>query len=262
MKKIIFASLILFIIIGCGKTDSKWKNLIVNNSLEGWHIFQDDGTKEGWRVENEILIFDALSGLESGKPDASLLSDRKYLNFEIMFDWKIEKGGNSGFMWGVSEEKKYKFPYQTGPEIQIIDADIYSDPESVLGGEIELNNVLNDLDEKKYFVGSVYDISAPSNTSMTHPASKWNSYHIKIDHNKNKGEVILNDVLINLFPLSGKGWDSLVAKSKFSQSESDEYKYLGDERWKGFGKYPEGHICLQDHPGKAYFRKIKIKELD
>ena len=55
MKKIIFASLILFIIIGCGKTDSKWKNLIVNNSLEGWHIFQDDGTKDGWRVENEIL---------------------------------------------------------------------------------------------------------------------------------------------------------------------------------------------------------------
>ena len=35
--------------------------------------------------------------------DASLLSDKKYLNFEIKFDWKIEKGGNSGFMWGVDE---------------------------------------------------------------------------------------------------------------------------------------------------------------
>ena len=39
----------------------------------------------------------------------------------VIFEWKIEKGGNSGFMWGVKEDSKYKYPYQTGPEIQIID---------------------------------------------------------------------------------------------------------------------------------------------
>ena len=39
-------------------------------------------------------------------------------------------------MWGVSEDKKYKYPYQTGTEIQILDAAIYDDPVSVLGGEV------------------------------------------------------------------------------------------------------------------------------
>ena len=29
-----------------------------------WHIFQDDGTKTGWSVVDNILIFDADSGLD------------------------------------------------------------------------------------------------------------------------------------------------------------------------------------------------------
>jgi hypothetical protein len=49
-------------------------------------------------------------------------------------------------------------------------------------------------------------------------------------------------------------------QSKFSKSE--DYEYLGDERWYGFAKNKYGHICLQDHPGKAYFKNIQIRECD
>ena len=69
-----------------------------------------------------------------------------------------------------------------------------------------------------------------------------------------------NNILINDFPLSGREWDSLVMQSKFSKSE--EYEYLGSERWFGFSKNKLGHICLQDHPGKAYFKNIYLKELN
>ena len=201
--------LLIFIsIVSCNKSKSDWENLIIDNSLKGWHIFQNDGTKSGWSVEDNIFIFDAeLSEKNMLISDASLLSDKKYLNFEIKFDWKIERGGNSGFMWSVDEDLKYKFPYQTGPEIQIIDTETYLSPESIKGGEIEINNIL-----------------------------------------------------INEFPLSGKTWDSLVNQSKFSRSE--DYEYLGDERWFGFSKNKLGHICLQDHPGKAFFKNIFIRELN
>ena len=154
-----FLLLFSLLIFGCNSKDNEWKNLIINNSLEGWHIFQDDGTKEGWYVENQVLIFDAISDLESGKGDASLLSNKEYTSFEIEFDWKIEKGGNSGFMWGVNEDLKYRFPYQTGPEIQIIDIAIYNKPNEVLGGEIELNNVLADLDCDSCDFNSVLNFS-------------------------------------------------------------------------------------------------------
>jgi hypothetical protein len=260
MKKILFLSLLILPFTGCKTNNSEWKKLILNNSLEGWHIFQDDGTKSGWTVENDVFIFDAKMSSENMLvSDASLLSNKKYLSFEIKFDWKIEKGGNSGFMWGVSEDDKYKFPYQTGPEIQILDTKTYSNPKSILGGEIESNNIIEDLGKKKKFLGAVYGIYAPQKPYDGNPPGQWNSFHITIDHQNNKGKVILNGVLINDFKLKGKEWDSLVNKSKFSQSQ--DYEYLGEERWYGFAKSPKGFICLQDHPGKAYFKNIRIKEL-
>jgi hypothetical protein len=53
---------------------------------------------------------------------------------------------------------------------------------------------------------------------------------------------------INRFPLHGPEWDALVAKSKFSDMS-------------GFGKYKEGHLCLQDHPGIISYKNIQIKRL-
>ena len=166
--------------LGCQTDRTQWEVLTIDENLSGWHIFQDDGSKSGWKVVDAVLIFDKVSGLESGDADSSLLSDKQYTNFEISFDWKIEKGGNSGFMWGVNEDKSYKFPYQTGPEIQIIDIDAYNTPEEILGGEIELNNILTDLDEKKHYLGALYDLFSPNDQIQVNPANEWNNYQIKI----------------------------------------------------------------------------------
>ncbi len=260
MKKILFPVLILIFLSACTTKQSGWKSLIVNNSLEGWHMFQDEGSKKGWVVESNVLIFNGVSDMESGEGDASLLSDKLYESFEIKFDWLIIPGGNSGFMWGVNEDAKYKYPYQTGQEIQILDPAIYDDPGIALGGEIEINNAIEDLEQRKHFVGALYDLSPPSRTDVAKAANEWNSYHIIIDYKANLGEVSLNDVLINSFPLEGPVWDALVKQSKFGRSEGSEY--LGDARWSGFGKFSKGHICFQDHPGKVSFRNIQIRELD
>ncbi|TLP82811.1 DUF1080 domain-containing protein [Maribacter sp. ACAM166] len=260
MQKTLSFLFMATILVGCHTTNSEWKSLITDNSLDGWHIFQDDGTKKGWIVEGNTLTFNGVSDMESGAGDASLLSDKVYRNFEIQFDWKIEPGGNSGFMWGVNEDRKYKYPYQTGQEIQILDAAIYDDPNLVLGGEIELNNVLEDLKARKHYVGALYDLSAPTKLNVSRPAEQWNSYHIKIDYDANRGDVIFNDTLINSFPLKGPEWETMLKKSKFSKSE--DYEYLGDARWYDFGIFSEGHISFQDHPGKVSFRNIRIKELD
>lgn len=260
MKHIMVLLLTPVFLSSCNNGKSEWEDLIKNNSLDGWHIFQDDGSKQGWIVEDNILIFNGISDMETGEGDASLLSDKVYESFEIKFEWNIIPGGNSGFMWGVNENKKYNYPYQTGPEIQILDAAIYDDPGIALGGEIEVNNAIEDLEAHKHFVGALYDLSAPSKTDVSKPAGQWNSYHIIIDHKSNHGEVILNDISINSFPLYGPEWDAMVQQSKFSRSE--ESPYLGDARWYDFGKYSSGHICFQDHPGKVSFRNIRIKELD
>jgi len=260
MKKVISTLLIALTFAGCSTSKSEWKDLIVDDSLDGWHIFQNDDSTKGWIVEDNIIIFNGVSDMESGEGDASLLSDKVYENFEIKFDWKIIPGGNSGFMWGVKEDKRFNYPYQTGQEIQILDPAIYDDPKIALGGEIEVMNAIEDLEAHKHFVGALYDLSAPTRTDVVKPANQWNSYHIKIDYKANRGEVILNDVLINSFPLKGPEWDAMLQKSKFSRSE--DYEYLGEARWYEFGKFSKGRICFQDHPGKVSFRNIRIKELD
>ncbi|UCD62223.1 MAG: DUF1080 domain-containing protein [Flavobacteriaceae bacterium] len=260
MKKVVLHFLIIFLLTSCKSENSEWKPLILENSMKGWHTFQDSESTKGWIVENNILIFNGISDMESGEGDASLLSDKLYENFEIKFDWKIIAGGNSGFMWGVQEDAKYNYPYQTGPEIQILDPAIYDNPQIALGGDMEINNALEDLEAHKHFVGALYDLSAPTKLNVARPANQWNSYHIKIDYKTNLGEVILNGELINSFPLQGPEWGAMVDESKFSKSGESEY--LGDARWYGFGKYSRGHICFQDHPGEVSFRNIMIKELD
>lgn len=260
MKKALYTLLLAFFLCNCAGQKSEWQDLIVNNSLEGWHTFKNDGPIKNWIVEDNVLIFNGVSDMESGEGDASLLSDKLYENFEIKFDWQIIKGGNSGFMWGVQEDEKYNYPYQTGQEIQILDHEIYKDTTIVLGGPIEVQNVLEDLKERKHYLGALYDLSAPSVLDAAKPAGEWNSYHIKIDYNANIGEVILNGISINSFPLKGAEWEALVEKSKFNKSE--DFPYLGDARWYDFGKFSKGSICFQDHPGRVAFRNIKIRELD
>jgi hypothetical protein len=157
------------------------------------------------------------------------------------------------------EKLSYKFPYQTGLEIQIIDIAAYDSPREILGGEIELNNILTDLNEKKHYLGAVYDLYPPKITTPPNPAGEWNTYHILIDQKNNYGFVKLNDLIINKFQLRGEQWDSLYSKSKFSKS--DDYPYLGEKRWYDFGKFSKGYISFQDHPGKSYFKNIKIREI-
>ena len=36
-------------------------------------------------------------------------------------EWNVSSGGNSGIFWAIQEDSKYAEPYQTGPEIQILD---------------------------------------------------------------------------------------------------------------------------------------------
>jgi len=260
----IFQNTIYFLgcllLIGCNSESQEWNDLIVDDSLEGWHGFQNKNSTRGWVVEDNVLIFSGISDMESGEGDASLLSNKIYGNFEIQFDWKIIEGGNSGFMWGVQEDDKYKYPYQTGQEIQILDSAIYENPEIALGGDIEIQNAIEDLKARKHFVGALYDLSPPTNLNAAKPAGHWNSYHIKIDYEANLGEVTLNKVLINSFRLKGAEWQAMLQESKFSKSEA--YPYLGDARWYDFGKFEKGRICFQDHPGRVSFRNIRIRELE
>ena len=55
------------------------------------------------------------------------MTDKEYTNFDLKWEWKISKGGNSGMMYHVVERKCFPVPYVTGPEYQLIDDDNFTE---------------------------------------------------------------------------------------------------------------------------------------
>ena len=213
-------------------SEENWVSLIQDNSLDGWHYYQDNGEKSGWDIKDGVLTFRSANA--KGKGDKSLVSDKEYTNFKIHLEWRVSPGSNSGFFWGVKEDMKYEFPFVTGPEIQILDPEMPDGPLTQ--------------------AGALYGMIAPSKW-VTRPAGEWNSYDITIDHNSNKGVVVHNGEEIVTFPLSGAEWDAMVAPTKFNNCDQKPWHNCD------FGKFKTGKISIQDHPGVISFRNIKILEL-
>ena len=211
------------------KQNDEWQNLFNGEDLEGWKAYNKDSISDQWKAEDGVISFTPAEGERSGSEN--LISKKEFENFELSIEWKISEGGNSGIMWGVQEGEKYDEPYYTGPEIQVLDNQRHPDAK----------NGLNRT------AGALYDMVPPSE-DVTNPAGEWNKEVIHIDHKENKGWVKLNGTKVTEFPVNGDEWKEMVKNSKFSD-------------WEDFGASKSGHIALQDHGNKVWYRNIKIKEL-
>ncbi len=91
---------------------SGWKLLFDGTSAENWRNYKSDKLSDGWRVVDGELVRSA-----SGAGD--IVTKEQYKYFELLLEYKISKGGNSGLMFHVTENNPA--PWQSGPEIQIQD---------------------------------------------------------------------------------------------------------------------------------------------
>ena len=210
--------------------EKQWEVLFDGVSFNGWHQFNNAEMSSAWIIEEGAMVFDPAKKEKGSNHD--IVTDREFTNFELSLEWKIAEIGNSGIFWGVKEGENFNKPYETGPEIQVLDNERHPD---------SFNN------PNYHQAGALYDMVQPSQ-NVCKPAGEWNHTIVSIDYNANRGSVKLNDVEIVTFPLSGPDWDALVANSKFAD-------------WENFAKYKTGKIGLQDHGDRVSYRNIKIREL-
>lgn len=209
------------------KPESEWVSLFDGTNFENWRGYLNEGMYPEWTIEDDAMVF-----TPSGKGGRNIITKNTYTDFVLSLEWKISEGGNSGFFWGVFEDPKFSEAYQTGPEIQVLDNEKH--PDSFVPGGT-------------HKAGSLYDMIA-CDPELINPAGEWNLCVLEINHKTNQGKVSMNGKEAFTFPIQGEAWDAMVANSKF-------------KGWEGFGAHHTGHIGLQDHGNKVWFRNIKIKEL-
>lgn len=205
----------------------KWEQLFDGKSLSGWHNYLKAGqpVSDKWKVEDGAITL-----TQGGAGD--IVTDKEYGDFELEIDWKISEKGNSGIMYHVKEDPKYKTTYATGPEMQVLDNERHPDAKQGRNGNRT--------------AGSLYDMLPPADPSAYKPAGQWNKAKLIVKNGR--AEHYLNGKKIVEYPTSGPEWDKMVNESKF-------------KGWEGFQKYSTGRIALQDHGDRVWYRNIRIREL-
>lgn len=242
MKKMVLLSLLLTVFC-CTTVMAQYSNTLTDQEKkDGWVLLFDGQNFDGWRKCNDTAMpanwtidDNAMKvGRNNERPGSGqgadiLFATKKFSNFELSIDWKIEKGGNSGIFYYVVEQPG-KPIYHAAPEIQVLDNWYASD-----------NKLTNHL------AGSLYDI-LPALPQNARPGGQWNTIVVKVKDGKVTHTQ--NGVQVVEYELWTPEWYELVSKSKFKD-------------WEGFKNGPakEGFIGLQDHGYDCWFRNIKIREL-
>ena len=200
-----------------------WILLFDGTSRDQWHGYNLSGFPDCWTVENGTLTMNSKGGQE----DQDIITNKKYKGFAFSFDFKLTKGANSGILFQVEENPKYKFPYETGPEFQIIDQDNWPD-------KLEDWQIL----------GANYAMYPPI-AKPYKPLGKWNSALLVVDGNH--VTQVLNGVIVVTYEKYSDDWKKRRDSGKWAD-------------YPDYGKYDEGHISLQNHGTKVWYRNLKIKE--
>jgi Domain of Unknown Function (DUF1080) len=204
---------------------TKAVSLFDGKTFKGWHNFNQTGEVKSWVIEDGALVCLGNAGIgHSG----DLVTDTDYENFELSWSWKITKGGNSGVMYHIIEDKKYKAPYETAPEYQLID-------------DVGYPGKLEEWQKS----GADYAMNLPNEKKKLKPVGEWNTS--KIIYNKGAVEHWLNGEKIIAFQRDAN-WET--------QKKTGKWKTYPD-----YAAKTKGRIGLQDHGNKAYFKDIVIKPL-
>lgn len=162
-----------------GQDKSDWVNLLESKDLTK-HCF----TTGNWMLGDDGVVALVPRKDEKGweRFDAYLWAKKQYKDFEAEFEYKLEKGGNSGFYFHVGDVKQ---AVKTGIEVQIYDsADKPKDAK------------LADHDSG----GIIPGIAPTKNTAKK--AGEWNKMRVTVKGNNVKVE--LNGEVVNDVPLDSK----------------------------------------------------------
>ncbi|MCU0362146.1 MAG: DUF1080 domain-containing protein [Bacteroidales bacterium] len=203
---------------------SGWQLLFDGHSSSGWHGYNMATFPDCWTIEDNCLTMTTEGGAES----LDIITDKIYKDFALSLEYKLTPAANSGIIYQIAEDTLYKFPYETGPEFQVIDHEGW--PDTLEPWQIN---------------GANYAMYPPAAKPFK-PVGEWN--HLFLMVKGNEVTQILNGEIVVQYTKYSDEWNKLRNSGKWTA-------------FPDWGKYDEGHISLQNHGTKVWYRSVKIKEL-
>jgi Domain of Unknown Function (DUF1080) len=204
-----------------------WTIIFDGKTLNGWHVFNQGDITSAWSVDSGNLVCNPHA---KNVKHGDLVSNKTYENFDLTFEWKISRAGNSGVFINVQEAPEFATTWATGPEYQLLD---------------NTNNEEHGTDSLR-MAGSLYGMTALKNKVASKPYAEWNQ--ARILQQNGKITFWLNGIITVEENIHSDRWKALVAGSS-----------LG--KFAAFGKATKGKLALQDWTNGVSFRDMKIKVL-
>jgi len=203
-----------------------WVLLFDGKTTNGWHMFSKPAMKHAWKAVNGELT---TASSDTTGTHGDIVTDEVFENYELVFDWKIAREGNSGVFINVQDDTSYMATWATGPEYQLLD---------------NANMQVGYLDGGKKGAGALYGLAPLKNPVEPKPAGEWNTSRIM--QVNGKINFWLNGIMTAEEQIGSEHWKGLVANSKAAI-------------FPDFSKSTKGHIGLQDWAKGVSFRNIKIR---
>ncbi len=230
-----FTVVSLIVLTAC---NAGWTPMSNGNDLSGWTDVHGNPVPESlWCSMDGVIVshpdIDAESSGDIQSAPAGtmdIISAGVYKDFKLKLEFKLEAGSNGGIKYFINPGT-FSNP-SVGFEYQVIDDEKFGEY------HFDINNVQT--------TASLYDILSSNKQDADFKPYEWNQAMIvvrggRVEHWLNGAKVLELDRFSPSF-------DVLVVNSKFRNE-------------KGFGKLEGGHILLQDHGCRVYYRNIRIKEL-
>jgi len=241
---------------------SGWRLLFDGRTMQGW---RDPAKKNppgnSWVVENGCLRTQLKPRIAE-----DLLSEASYGDFELVFDWRVSPGGNTGVKYRIQDTVFVdNTKIQPGPNgfEGMLGREIAKRPsnraalapdakaqEYTVGFEMQLLDDERHPDAKngpRHMTGALYAMIAPT-AKAAHPAGEWNSARIvlkgsRFEHWIN-GAKVLEGTLADPRVREGvtKRWGPAPTILKALTEPA-----------------PRGPLCLQHHGDAVWFKNLKIR---